>query len=311
MNKILVTGGAGFIGSHLVEFLSKKNKVIVIDKLMHGNKIRNFNNNIKLIKGDVRDYDLIKKYSKDCNTIFHLAAILGVDIVSDRNLETMECEFEGLKNVCLAAKKNKIKKIIYTSSSGVYGKLNYKSNVKEDAPIAPVSAYSIAKRSAELYLKNFYLDHKITSITVRLFNVYGPRQDDRMVISRFINQAYNNQHLTVYDTGNQTRDFTYIDDCIKVFDLLNKKINGFVVLNSSKGQDLKINYLAKKILKYFQNNSKIKHIKVPKKLDEFQVLKRCGNSSKLYKLIKYKPDTNINEGLQQTISDFLNYKQRN
>ena len=305
MNKILVTGGAGFIGSHLAEYLSKKNKVVVLDKLMHGNKIRNINKNIKLVKGDVRDYELVKNCAKNCSTIIHLAAILGVDIVSDRNLETMECEFEGLKNVCEAAKKNNVKKILYSSSSGVYGKLNYKFNVKEEAIVAPVSAYAIAKRSAELYLQNFYIDNKITSIALRLFNVYGPRQDERMVISRFISQAFKNKDLTVYETGNQTRDFTYIDDCVKVFDLLNKKVNGFHILNSSKGGELKINALAKKILTHVKTKSKIKHVKVPKKLDEFQVFKRCGNSSKLYSLIKYKPTTRIEYGLKKTISDYL------
>ncbi len=308
MNKILVTGGAGFIGSHLVEFLSKKNKVVVIDKLLHGNKIKNFNRNIKLVKGDVRDKKLVNKYSKNCKTIFHLAAILGVDVVSEKNLETMECEFEGLKNVCDAARKNKVKKIIYSSSSGVYGKLNFKINVKEDAPVAPVSAYAIAKRSAELYLKNFFIDYGISSIALRLFNVYGPRQDNRMVISRFIDQAKKGKDLTVYLPGNQTRDFTYIDDCVKVFDLINKRVEGFKILNSSKGEDLRIDILAKKILKNFDNKSKIKLIKVPNKLKEFQVFKRCGNSKKLYDLIKYKPETKLEKGLENTIDFMLNNK---
>ena len=154
MKKILITGGAGFIGSHLTEYLSKKNNIIVIDNFSHGNKIQKLNKNIKIVKGDVRDRDLLEFYSRNCTSIFHLAAVLGVDIVSKKNVETMECEFEGIKNVCQAAKKNNIRKIIYSSSSGVYGKLNYRSNVKESATIAPVSAYSIAKRSCEFYLEN-------------------------------------------------------------------------------------------------------------------------------------------------------------
>ena len=105
MNKILITGGAGFIGSHLTEYLSKKYHVVVIDNLSHGNKIKNKNQKIKLVKGDIRDAELINHYSKNCKTIFHLAAVLGVDIVSNKNVETMNCEFEGIKNVCNAAKK--------------------------------------------------------------------------------------------------------------------------------------------------------------------------------------------------------------
>tara|TARA_B100000965_G_scaffold24483_1_gene18349 strand:- start:16146 stop:17051 length:906 start_codon:yes stop_codon:yes gene_type:complete len=299
MKKILVTGGAGFIGSHLVEYLSKKNRVFVIDNLSQGNKLENINKNIKLIKGDVRDYDLIKYYSKNCFSIFHLAAILGVDVVSKKNVATMDCEYEGLKNVCSAAKKNKVKKIIYTSSSGVYGKLSYKGNVKEDAIIQPSSAYSMAKRSCEMYLKYFNKETKISSIAVRLFNVYGPRQDERMVIPRFINQAKKNKIIAVYGNGKQTRDFTYIDDCIKVFDLINKKVIGFHILNSSRGKDFDIYSLAKVIKKKLKSKSKIRKVTVPEKIREFQVMKRSGDSSKLFKLINFKPSTNLIDGLKK------------
>jgi len=206
-----------------------------------------------------------------------------------------------LKNVCNAAKKNKIKKIIYSSSSGVYGKLNYKGNVKEDVVISPVSAYAIAKRSCEIYLKYFYLENKIDSIAVRLFNVYGPGQDTRMVIPRFIQQAKNDKPITIYGYGKQTRDFTYIDDCVRVFDLINKKINGFKILNSSRGQDFSVNELAKVIKKKFTSKSKIIHIKVPNNLEEFQVMKRSGNSSKLRNLIGYKPHTNLMDGLKKIV----------
>ena len=301
MKKILVTGGAGFIGSHLVEHLSKKNHVIVIDNLSHGNKIKNINKNIKIIKGDVRDNKLIDYYSKNCFSIFHLAAVLGVDVVSKKNVETMECEYEGLKNICNSAKKNKIKKIIYSSSSGVYGKLNYKKNVKENVVISPVSAYAIAKRSCEIYLKYFYLENKIDSIAVRLFNVYGPYQDTRMVIPRFIQQAKKGKPITIYGNGKQTRDFTYVDDCVKVFDLINKKISGFEILNSSRGEDININKLAKIIKKKVNSKSKIIHIKVPGNLEEFQVMKRSGNSTKLNNLIGYKPHTNFKDGLEKII----------
>jgi len=301
MNKILITGGSGFIGSHLAEFLSKKNLVTVIDNFSYGNKIRKFNKNIKIINGDIRNFDLVKYHSRNCSSIFHLAAILGVDIVSKKHLETMECEFEGLKNVCKAAKINKVKKIIYTSSSGVYGKLNYKQRVKENAIVAPASTYSMAKRMGEIYLKSFYDLNKINSIVLRLFNVYGPRQDDRMVIPRFINQALNNKPITIYETGADTRDFTYIDDCIKVFDLVNKKVHGFEIFNVSKERDYSIIKLAKDIKKKLNSKSKIINIKLPKELEEFQVSKRCGDSSKIFKFIKYKPLVNLSDGLDRVI----------
>ncbi len=301
MKKVMVTGGAGFIGSHLVEYLSKSYRVVVIDNLSQGNKLKNINNNIRLVKGDVRDYDLVKYYSKNCTSIFHLAAILGVDVVSEKNIETMDCEFEGIKNVCSAAKKNKLKKIIYASSSGVYGQLNYKGNVKESAIIQPSSAYSMAKRACEVYLKYFYRETKINSVAVRLFNVYGPRQDDRMVIPRFIDQAKSNKSITVYGNGKQTRDFTYIDDCVKTFDLIDKKVTGHHILNSSRGKEFDIYSLAKMIKKKIKSKSNISKVNVPKKIQEFQVMKRSGDSSKLFKLIRFKPNTDLIDGLNKII----------
>ena len=300
MKKFLVTGGAGFIGSHLVEALSKDNKVIVIDKFLHGNKINNINKNIKLIKGDVRNYKLVKKYSKNCSCIFHLAAFLGVDYVSKNHLETMETEFAGIHNVCKAAYKNKIKKIIYSSTSGVYGKEQFKNSPKENVKVAPESSYAMAKRNAELYLKYFSKKFNISCIALRLFNVYGPRQDGRMIIPRIFKWSKNNQKIIIYNKGLQTRDFTYIDDCIKSILLIYKKLNGYYILNIAKGKDTRIVDLAKLIIKLNKSKSKIVFKKIPKNLVEFEVKKRRGNSYLLYKKIKYKPLTSLKSGLKST-----------
>lgn len=299
MKKILITGGAGFIGSHLSENLSKKNKILVLDNLFQGNKLR-LNKNINLIIGDVRDKELVYKLSKGCETIFHLAAIIGVDVVSKNKIDTMNVEFDGLRNICESAKKNKVKKIIYSSSSGVYGKLNYNSKVKEESVISPSSGYAMAKRNSEIYLENFYKETNINCCAVRLFNVYGDRQDSRMVISRFINSAQKGRDIIIYGDGQQTRDFTHISDCIKTFELLEKKITGYEIFNSSKGIETKIYDLAKLIIKLCKSKSKIKLIKTPKQLLEFQVKKRCGDSSKLKKYIDYKPTKSLLSGLKET-----------
>lgn len=297
--KFLVTGGAGFIGSHLVEKLSKKAKVIVIDNLFQGNKLK-INENIKLVVGDVRNKKLIVKYSQGCETIFHLAAIIGVDVVAKNKIETINTEFEGLKNICEASIKNKVKKIIYSSSSGVYGRLNYSQKVKENAIVAPYSGYAMAKRASEIYLENFHHEYKINCASVRLFNVYGKRQDERMVIARFVEQAKKNQDITIYGNGHQTRDFTHVDDCVQTFLNLDKKIKGCEIFNSSRGQEFKIIEIAKIIKKLFKSKSKIKCIIVPNELEEFQVNKRCGNSSKLLNYTKFKPSINLIEGLKET-----------
>ncbi len=296
--KYLVTGGAGFIGSHLSEALSKKGKVVVIDNLFQGKKLK-INKNIKLVKGDVRNKRLLEKYSKGCHAIFHLAAIIGVDVVSQNKTKNMDIEFEGLRNICQCAKNNKVKKIIYASSSGVYGKLNYENKVKENAIVAPISGYALSKRTGEIYLKNFSEEHKISCAAVRLFNVYGKRQDKRMVIPRFVQLAREGKNIKIYGNGTQTRDFTHINDCVKTFVLLEKKIKGYEIFNSSKGKDIEILKLAKIIIKLFKSKSKIKCVKIPKHLEEFQVEKRCGNSEKLFKYLKFKPSIKLNDGLKE------------
>ena len=258
------------------------------------------NNNIKLVKGDIKNYKLVKKYSKNCTCIFHLAALLGVDIVAQDHLETMETEFVGISNVCKAAYENKVKKIIYASSSGVYGKQQFKVSPRETENVTPVSSYAMSKRNGELYLKYFNRKHKIDCIALRLFNVYGPRQDSRMIIPRIYQWVKNNNDIILYNKGQQTRDFTYINDCIKSFILIYKKLKGFHILNIAKGQDIKVVDLAKLIKKITKSKSKITFKKIPKNLLEFEVQKRRGNSYSLLKKVRYKPSTSLQKGLIST-----------
>ena len=231
--KIFSNWWGWFYWKSFVRKVVKNANVIVFDNLYQGNKL-NINKNIKLVKCDVRNKKMLEKYSKNCNAIFHLAAIIGVDIVAKNKVENMNVEFDGLRNICESAKKNKIKKIIYASSSGVYGKLNYEKKVKENAIIAPNSGYAMAKRSGEIYLKNFSKENNIHCASIRLFNVYGKRQDERMVIPRFIELAKKNKNIEIYGNGKQTRDFTHINDCIKTFELLEKKLGDMKFLTPQK-----------------------------------------------------------------------------
>lgn len=299
--RILITGGCGFIGSHLSRKLSENNEVVVIDNQLHGNKLEKKFKNIKIVKGDICDLNLILRISKKIDVIFHLAAYLGVDFVSKNNVKTMDIEYEGTKNVCKAAIVNNIKKIIYTSSSGVYGKLNYQKDVKENDVVAPYSAYAMAKRNSEIYFKYFSKENQINCLIVRLFNVYGEGQDSRMVIPRFYNQAIKNKDITIYGDGRQTRDFTYIDDCISsIINVSKLNTKRFEIFNISKGKQENIKDLAKMIKELLGSKSKIKHIKTPSNLLDFQVRKRCGNSNYLKQKTGYKPATLLRAGLKRT-----------
>ena len=301
--KILVTGGAGFIGSHLVERLSNNNNdVVVIDNLLRKNKInKSIKNNINFVQGDVRDLDIMITSTKNIDYVFHLAAYLGVDDVAKNPIETMEVETIGTQNLINACLKNSVKKIIYTSTSGVYGKSAIQDSVNEDYEVAPTSSYAIAKRFNEIYLKSINEKYKIETFSLRYFNVYGPRQDNRMVIPKFFEQALLNNPITVYGNGNQTRDFTFIDDTINATLLIAEKCKGNGIFNIARGTDTTMNDLANEVIKITESKSKIKHEDAPFLRFDFDVDKRCGDSSKLKKLTGYKPEINLNEGLIKTL----------
>ena len=195
--KVAVTGGAGFIGSHLVDKLINNNyDVVVIDNLLRGNKLIN-TKKVNFINCDIKDYNSVVEHTKNCDMIFHFAAFLGVDQVAENPLETMETETIGTFNVIQASIKNNVKKIIYASTSGVYGQVDIEHAVNENFRVSPSSSYAIAKRYNEIYLKSVFKMYNISTFSLRFFNIYGPRQDNRMVIPRFFEQAMNNKDIIV------------------------------------------------------------------------------------------------------------------
>ncbi len=308
MSKILVTGGAGFIGSHLSKRLVEDgHEVIVLDNLLRGNKLDNdIANNLQLVKADVRNFDIVKELSKHCSVIFHFAAVLGVDIVADNPVETMETEVIGLKNVVDAAILNGVGKIMYASTSGVYGHSAITKSVTENIQLDPRTSYAIAKRYNEIYLAAEYEAKGIESVSLRFFNVYGMRQDNRMVIPRFFEQAQHNLPITIYGNGKQTRDFTYIDDTIKATVLCAEKVDGCNIFNVANGEEITILDVANSIKELILSSSKITFIRVPEKRYDFEVERRVGSSQKLLKAIGYQPSTTLKEGLNILCEYYLN-----
>jgi UDP-glucose 4-epimerase len=298
--KVLITGGAGFIGSHLTAYLANNGaEVVVLDNLLRGNKIEaGILEKITLIQGDVRDQDLVIKLAENCDYIYHLAAILGVDIVADNPVETMETEVEGTKNVVYAALKHGVKKVIYASTSGVYGHSAIEKSVDEDIMIDPRTSYAMAKRYNEIYLKAVYEERGLESISLRFFNVYGPRQDDRMVIPRFFEQALKNEPITVFGSGKQTRDFTSVEETIISLVKLTDISKGAEIFNIANETEMNILELAIHIKELTQSSSEIKLIESPANRYDYEVERRVGSSEKLYKATGFKPNTDIRIGLK-------------
>jgi UDP-glucose 4-epimerase len=308
--KILVTGGAGFIGSHLVERLvNDGNEVIVIDNLLRGNKVtKSTFEKIVFLKEDACNYDAVLKASKGCDYIFHFAAILGVDIVADNPMETMETEVISTQNVVKAALENGIKNIIYASTSGIYGHHAMESSVTEEIMVDPKTSYAMAKRYNEIYLASLHEEKGLNAIALRFFNIYGPRQDNRMVVPRFIEQAQRNEDITVFGSGDQTRDFTYIDDAVEASIRLATTVSGFGIFNIANEAEICIKDLAETIKKVTNSSSKIVYINAPSKRYDYEVGRRYGSSDKLFAKTRFKPKTNLEDGLKKILEYSLNEK---
>lgn len=305
--RILITGGAGFIGSNLTKRLIQDgHQLVVIDNLLRGNKLdqKTFEQ-VEFIKGDVRDYQAVLNASKGCSVIIHLAAVLGVDVVADNPVETMDVETIGTRNVVQAAQENNIKKIMYASTSGIYGHSAIESALTEEVLVDPRTSYAMAKRYNEIYLASHFEEKGLNTIAVRFFNVYGPNQDNRMVIPRFFEQALNYEDITVFGNGKQTRDFTYIDDTVEAcVRLLNT--DGFHIVNIANETEWCIQDLAEKMKEITNSSSNITYIEAPKKRYDYEVERRVGSSEKLFNLTGYKPETSLKQGLEKIYT--INHK---
>lgn len=304
MAKVLVTGGAGFIGSHIVERLIKEgNSVTVMDTLLRGNKLtKDTFNAVQFIEKDVRDEIAVNNAMKNVDVVFHLAAVLGVDVVADNPVETMEVETIGTRNIARAALRNDVQKILYASTSGIYGHSAMEQAVNEEVMVDPRTSYAMAKRYNEIYLAALNEEKGINTVSLRFFNVYGPRQDNRMVIPRFIEQAKTGNPITVFGDGKQTRDFTYIDDTTEACIRLMEKSNGAQIFNIANEKEGCIEELAATIKDMTQSNSEIKYLEAPTKRYDYEVGRRVGSSEKLKNAVGYKPDTTLAQGLDRILN---------
>jgi UDP-glucose 4-epimerase len=299
--KILITGGAGFIGSNLTKRLVEEgHELVVLGNLLRGNKIdKVIFEKITFIKGDVRNEDLVSHAATACDIIFHFAAVLGVDVVADQPVETMDVEVIGTRNVVLAAKKHGVKQILYASTSGIYGHSAIRDvALNEEVLVDPRTSYAMAKRFNEIYLASQYEESGMNSISLRFFNIYGHNQDTRMVVARFFEQANSQENLTVFGTGKQTRDFTYIDDTVEACIRL-MHVPGCHIVNVANETEWCIEDLAKLILEISGSESDIQFIDAPKKRYDYEVERRVGSSEKLKQLTGFKPNVPLLEGLKK------------
>lgn len=214
--KALVTGGAGFIGSHIVDALvARGDKVFVLDNFSTGSR-DNIPHGVSIIESDIRDKDILKHAMRDIDAVFHLAAAISVpESISKPHLYE-DINVNGTLNIIHAARKSGVRRIVFSSSAAVYGDTE-ELPVKENTPLAPQSPYAVNKYAGECYL-NIFQNEKFSCVSLRYFNVFGPRQKFdspyAAVIPIFMSRILNNKPLTVFGDGSFTRDFIYVDDIV-------------------------------------------------------------------------------------------------
>jgi UDP-glucose 4-epimerase len=253
--RMLITGGAGFIGSHLCEkYTIEKHTVVCLDNFLSGNvaNVRHLTDcsNFRLVKGDIRNHTLLKKTMKDVDVVFHLAAQVHVDMSYAEPKLTYDINVMGTQNVLEVARSCDVKKVIHTSTSEVYGSAQYVP-IDEKHPLNAPHLYGASKIAADRMCNAYVKTYGMNISIPRFFNVFGPRQRDSgsgAVIPMFIRRVLNNLPPVVYGGGTQTRDYTYIEDVVRAFDLILTHKPSLEPVNIGSGKDVSILDLANMVI---------------------------------------------------------------
>ena len=315
--KALITGGAGFIGSHLAEELLKKGRTVyVLDNLSTGN-ISNIAHLIKrkkftFTKGDILNRALTRKLVDRVDEVYHLAAAVGVKFIIDNPLKSIQINVDGTKNILESASSDK-KRVVIASTSEIYGKAQkspYHENDDRLLGTTTISrwSYSCTKALDEFLGLAFYREKGLPVIIVRLFNTCGPRQTGAygMVIPRFISQALSNKPITVYGNGMQTRSFTHVKDVVEGITGLSRHPGAIgEVFNIGRRSPITIQGLARKIKRITKSSSRIIYIPYnkayAKNFEDMQ--NRTPDTTKIRKLTGWKPAYSLDEVLKEIIEN--------
>ena len=305
--KIVVTGGAGFIGSHIVEhWISKNAEVHIIDNLRSG-----YLSNIEIFpkaifhRGSITDRDLVFKVLKDTDYVHHLAGFVSVPESIEKPKECYEINVNGLINVLDASKEFGIKKIVFSSSAAIYGENPISPKTVSLKP-DPKSPYGETKLEGESLLKLYNENEGVGATSLRYFNVFGPRQDPKSqyaaAIPIFIEKALKNEQIVIYGDGEQTRDFIFVKDVVlaNILAATNEKVNG--VFNVASGKAITINEIARIVIDELQSRSKI----VYENERPGDIKHSLASINETEEQLAYHPEYDLMAGLKETIKYFKN-----
>ena len=306
---ILITGGAGFIGTHLFETLIKEgNYITVIDNfnkeyytgkeenLASVTKNYELTKDYNIINGDLLEESIYHEIGVEIDVIFHLAALAGVRYSIQNAEKVTKNNIVGSVNVFEYAQQNNIKKLVYASSSSVYGNPVY-TPVDEIHPKNPISPYAVSKLCGEIYADYYYREYSLSITSLRFYTVYGPRGRPDMAIRKFFNLILQDKEIIIYGDGEQLRDFTYISDIVNGLILAgeSKKSPG-EIFNLGCSNPISVNNLVDKMYKIAIKPKNLKYS--DKQKGDVDVT--YSNINKAKEILNYQPQVEINEGLQKT-----------
>ncbi len=312
MAKYLVTGGAGFIGSNIVDELVKRGeKVRVVDNFFTGKKenLTHIMDKIELVEGDIRDVDLMKKCAKGIDFILHQAAFRSVAKSVENPALTGEINVQGTLNILVAAKEAKVKRVVSASSSSVYGDTAIFPEKEEHAP-APISPYAVSKLSTEYYCRAFSETFGLETVSLRYFNVFGPRQNPESkystVVPAFIFRILKDLPPQVDSDGKQSRDFTYVSNVVdaNITAATSPKKCLSMVFNVACGESYSILDIIKAINELLGKD--VKPVFGPKRPGD--VRRTYADISKIQKFLGYKPRVDFKTGIKKTLEWFTSNK---
>jgi UDP-glucose 4-epimerase len=302
-SRVLVTGGAGFIGSHLVDRLIKEDhEVVVLDNFFNGN-IENIKQHLdsgelSLVKGDVRDSGDVEEAMRNVDAVFHLAAIISVPLSIKKPSLVNEVNVGGTLTLLEACSKADVERFVYASSCAVYGEAQHLP-INEDHPVNPISPYAVSKLAAEYYCQVFCESYGLKTLCLRYFNVYGPRQIKGPysgVIMRLINRLKRGKPPIIYGDGKQTRDFVHVRDVVRasVLALSGPRDIGGIV-NVGSGTSTTINKLADLLIR-LSGKSDLKPICAAPRAGDIK--KSCADITKAKRVLGYEPSVTLEDGLR-------------
>ena len=305
--KILITGATGFIGSHLTEYLVERGfNIVAFDRYNSNNdwgwlEDSNYKNNFEIILGDIRDYDSVSKAMAKCDSVLHLAALVGIPYSYLSPLAYIRTNIEGTYNVLEASKKLDLEQILITSTSEAYGTAQY-IPIDEKHPLVGQSPYSASKIAADQLSISYYKSFELPVKLVRPFNTYGTRQSARAIIPTIISQLLKNRNEIELGSISPTRDFTYVKDTCAGFEEIYKSTSLFgEVTNIAMKEEISIGDLGELIAKSMDTNISIKSSRERIRPHNSEVERLFGDNTKLLEHTEWKPKYTLEKGISEVI----------